>query len=155
MLERLGDAGAARSEWRRAADATLAMLGKLVVLAGWLVAIYAVWRRPTFTRLLEAGCWLLLTMLLVAPVFRVWYVTWPLALAALLGWRPVARIVLAFSAAAPLIYLHWGTHGWSDALVYLPVLALLARYLWRERQRHRARVLALWPFPTRSVGSRL
>lgn len=155
VLERLGDAGAARPEWRRAADATLAMLGKLVVLAGWLVAIYAVWRRPTFTRLLEAGCWLLLTMLLVAPVFRVWYVTWPLALAALLGWRQVARIVLAFSAAAPLIYLHWGTHGWSDALVYLPVLALLARYLWRERQGHRARVLALWPFPTRSVGSRL
>jgi len=144
VLIRLGDASAQRPEWRRAADSALGMAGRAAVLLALLVAAYAIWRRPTFTRFLEAGGWLFVAMLLAATVFRVWYVIWPLALVALLDWRPLTRIVVAFSASAPLIYLHWGTHGWSDVLVYVPVLVLIARHLWRERRRHRARVMALW-----------
>lgn len=44
----------------------------------------------------KSACWLLVLVLIVAPVFRVWYAAWPLALAALLGWRRAEQLAFAF-----------------------------------------------------------
>jgi len=104
-------------------------------LLAWLVALYVVWRRPTFERLLQAGCWLLLAMLLIAPIFRVWYVTWPLALVALLDWRPAGRAVASLATAAPFMYVQAESPAWLDALIFLPVIVLLAYELRQARLR--------------------
>ena len=130
---RLGLGSAHDPALRQALEAGLGTISKLLFGLGWLVALFAIARRPTLERYVASSCWLLVFLLLVAPVFRVWYVTWPLALAALLSWRHAARLVFVFSATAPLVYLHWGASGWSDALVYAPVVALLAAQLWRAR----------------------
>lgn len=135
VLTRLGAPASSAASWRGAALAAQSWGGKALVGLALLVALYRVWRRPSFERFVQSSCWLLLVALLVAPVFRVWYVTWPLALAPLLGWRPLGRLVCVFSATAPLVYLHWGPHGWSDALVFLPVIGMLAYQLRQERQR--------------------
>ncbi|MDQ2995673.1 MAG: polyprenol phosphomannose-dependent alpha 1,6 mannosyltransferase MptB [Chloroflexota bacterium] len=104
-LVRLGIASARAPAWRLAAEQVVMWCSKGLVLLAWLVALYAVWRRPTFERLLQASCWLLLALLLLAPVFRVWYVTWPLALVALLDWRPAGRAIASLVAAAPFLYI--------------------------------------------------
>jgi hypothetical protein len=103
-LVRLGIVSARDLAWRPAAEIAVAWCSKGLVLLAWLVALYVVWRRPTFERLLQAGCWLLLAMLLIAPIFRVWYVTWPLALVALLDWHPAGRAASSLAAAAPFMY---------------------------------------------------
>jgi hypothetical protein len=110
---------------------------KSLVLMAWLVALYIVWRRPTFERLLQAACWLLLALLLIAPIFRVWYVTWVLALVALLSWRPAGRVISSLVAAAPFMYVQAEAPAWLDALIFLPVLLLLAYELWQARLRRR------------------
>jgi hypothetical protein len=130
-LERLGaDPPRARAA-RSTAEAMLGWVSKGLVVLAWLAAMLAVWRRPTFARLLAAGFWLLVVVLLVSPVFRVWYVAWPLALAALLPWRPYGRLTVVFAACAPLLYLDGVAPAWMEALVFLPVIALLLYEVWR------------------------
>jgi len=124
--------------WRPAAETLVGWLSKILVVLAWLVALYTVWRRPAFERLLQACCWLLLAILLISPIFRVWYVAWPLALAALLDWRPTGRIAAAFAAAAPLMYLQAESPAWVDALAFLPVIGLVLYEFWQARRRYRA-----------------
>jgi len=137
-LVRLGVESAREPAWRLAAEAMVAWFSKGMVLLAWLVALYAVWRRPTFERLLQASCWLLLAVLLLTPIFRVWYVTWPLALAALLEWRPAGRTLSSLVAAAPFLYIQAESPAWLDALIFLPVIVLLASELWQARRWLRA-----------------
>ena len=132
---RLGVAAARDPSWRPAAETVVAWCSKGLALVAWLVAIYVVWHRPTFGRLLQAGCWLLLALLLITPIFRVWYVTWPLALVALLDWRPAGRAISSLVAAAPFIYIQAQSPEWMDALIFLPVIVLLAYELWQARRR--------------------
>jgi len=134
-LVRLGVASARDPAWRTAAEAMVGWCSKGLVLLAWLVALYAVWHRPTFERLIQAGFWLLLALLLLAPIFRVWYVTWPLALGALLSWRPAGRAISSLVASAPFLYILAESSAWLDALIFLPVLAVLAYELWQARLR--------------------
>jgi hypothetical protein len=137
---RLGSALAHQPAWREAAEATVVDWGKALVLLAWLVALYSVWRQPTFENLIRFGCWLLLVLLLLAPIFRVWYATWPLALAALLEWRPAGRTIASLAAAAPFLYVQAASPAWMDALIFIPALVLLAYELW---QAYRPRI-ASW-----------
>ena len=130
-LVRLGVASARDLAWRSAAETVVAWCSKLLVLVAWLVALYTVWRRPTFERMLQASCWLLLALLLLTPIFRVWYATWPLALAALLDWRPTGRAISSLAAAAPFLYIQIESPAWLAALIFLPVIVLLVYELWQ------------------------
>jgi alpha-1,6-mannosyltransferase len=134
-LVRLGVVSVRDLAWRPAAETVVAWCSKGLILLAWLVALYVVWRRPTFERLLQAGCWLLLAMLLIAPIFRVWYVTWPLALVALLDWHPAGRAVSSLAAAAPFMYIQAQSPAWLDALIFLPVVVLLVYELRQARLR--------------------
>ncbi len=136
-LVRLGVASARDPAWRSAAEVAVAWCSKGLILLAGLVALYVVWRRPAFERLLQAGCWLLLALLLIAPIFRVWYVTWPLALVALLDWRPAGRAISSLAAAAPFRYIQAESPAWLDALIFLPVIVLLAYELRQARLRRR------------------
>lgn len=111
--------------WRVAAEAALAAGSKLLVALAWLVGLYAIWRRPTFERCLEVGAWLFVALLLLSPVFRVWYVTWPLALAALLDWRRVGRAVYIFGVSSVCVYIDLGLNNFFTLLVFAPVIAVL------------------------------
>jgi hypothetical protein len=113
----------------------VAWCSKGLVLLAVLLATYVIWRRPTFERLVQASCWLLLAVLLIAPIFRVWYVTWPLALAALLEWRPAGRAIAGLAASAAFMYILAQSPAWLDALIFLPVIVLLLYELWQVRQR--------------------
>ena len=138
-LARIGVASARAPVWRLAAEQVVAWCSTGLVLLAWLVALYAVWRRPTFEGLLQASCWLLLALLLFAPILRVWYVTWPLALVALLDWRPAGRTISSLAAAAPFLYIQAQSPAWLDALIFLPVIVLLAYELWQAHLRRRLR----------------
>jgi hypothetical protein len=118
----------------------VAWCSKSLVLLAWLLALYAIWRRPTFERLLQAGCWLLLALLLITPIFRVWYVTWPLALVALLDWRPAGRTISSLVAAAPLLYIQAQSPAWLDALIFLPVIVGLTYELWQAHLRRQLHI---------------
>jgi hypothetical protein len=122
--------------WRSAAGMGLAFGSKVLFVLAWQAALYAVWRQPNFERLLQSGCWLFLAILLIAPVFRVWYVAWPLALAALLEWRVIGRLTSTFAASAPLVYLDWGSNNWFGVFVFLPVLVMLLYEFWHARVYH-------------------
>jgi hypothetical protein len=140
-LAQLGVGAARDPGWRPAAEALVGWVSKGLVLVAWLVALYAVWRRPGFERLLQACCWLLIAILLISPIFRVWYVTWPLALAALLDWRPAGRTAAVFAAAAPLMYLQAASPAWVDALALLPAIALSIYELWQAWMLRQSKVL--------------
>jgi hypothetical protein len=132
-LVRLGHSAARDPAWRPAAEQAVGWCSKGLALLAWLIALYAVWRRPSFERLLVVGCWLLLALLLISPLFRVWYVTWPLALAALLDWRPAGRVICTLAAAAQLLQIPSQSPAWLDALVFVPAIALLGYELWQAR----------------------
>jgi hypothetical protein len=130
-LARFGVVAARDPAWRPAAEMVVAWCSKGLVLLAVLVAIYVIWRRPTFERFVQAGCWLLLAVLLIAPIFRVWYITWPLALAALLEWRPAGRAIACLAATAAFMYILVQSPAWLDALIFVPVIVLLAYELFR------------------------
>jgi hypothetical protein len=134
-LVRLGSVSARDPGWRPAAELAVAWCSRGMVLLAELVALMLVWRRPTFDRLLYVSCWLLLALLLIAPIFRVWYVTWPLGLAALLDWRPAGRAIASLVAVAPFMYIQVQSPAWLDALIFLPVIVLLVYELWQARLR--------------------
>jgi hypothetical protein len=138
-LARLGASAVRDPAWRPAAERVVGWCSKGLALLAWLIALYAVWRRPAFERLLLVSCWLLLALLLISPLFRAWYVTWPLALAALLDWRPAGRVICTLAAAAQLLQIPSQSPAWLDALVFLPAIILLAYELWRARRLEYAR----------------
>ena len=120
-----GVAGPTEPGWRAAAEAALGAGSKLLFALAWLASLYAIWRRPTFERFLEVGAWLFVALLLISPVFRVWYVTWPLALSALLDWRRVGRVAYTFTVSAVCVYMDLGLNNVFTLLVFLPVIAVL------------------------------
>jgi hypothetical protein len=69
-------------------------------------------------------------ILLVFPWVLEWYWMWPMALAALLGWRDMhTKIVVAYTVLAlPLFYTHhywnWHTPSWVVLLYAFPPLAM-------------------------------
>jgi hypothetical protein len=130
LLERLGLERQAEV-MRPALQRAVGWVSRAVTAAAAVVATSEIWRRPTFGRLVEGGFWTLLLTLLVTPWFWPWYLTWPLALAALLSWRPAGLVVAAFSGTASLIYFidHYQV---LPFLVFPPVIVLLAYLLYRE-----------------------
>jgi hypothetical protein len=136
ILSKLGSATAIKQEWRAAAMPVFPLVSKLLFLLAWLAGLYAIWRKPSFERFLQSGCWVFLVILLISPVLRVWYVTWPLALAALLDWRPLGRITWSFTVTAPLIYLDWGSNNLFGVLAFVPVIAALIYEIWHARAYH-------------------
>ncbi len=103
--------------------------GRVAMLLVWLWVCYYLWRQPSFGRLVIASFWCLLSWLLCISVsFWPWYATWPLAVAALLNWKPAGRLMVVFTTLAWVLYLFWGSKGLM--LVYAPVYALIAWHLW-------------------------
>jgi hypothetical protein len=104
---------------------------KIVALLSALVAAVAVWRRPTDRRYVQSSFWMLLMTLIFVPWFWPWYLSWPLALSALLAWRPAAQVMLTFTFTAPLVYLSpYRIVKLYPLLIFLPVLAVLGWHLW-------------------------
>ncbi len=108
------------------------------------------WDRSALRALAEASTRLLLAMLLLLITqVLAWYFAWPLALAALLGWRhPLGMATVLFGVGfLPLFYLREFQVAPSALLLLYVALApcvLVVRWLLRS-----------WPVDTRAVRSRL
>ncbi len=108
------------------------------------------WDRSALRALTEASTRLLLAMLLLLVTqVLAWYFTWPLALAALLGWRhPLGMATILFGVGfLPLFYLREFQVAPSAVLLLYVALApcvLIVRWLLRA-----------WPVDPRAVRSRL
>lgn len=127
------------SHLRAATTTALRWLRQAIVLILWLAALHAIWRRPTFASFTQWCCWSLLGILLFATSwFWPWYVTWPLALAALMGWGTTSKVTVAFTASAAFFYIvcRVGSMSMVEELrslfIFLPVLALLAYPAYRH-----------------------
>jgi hypothetical protein len=102
--------------------------GKVIMLLVWLWVCYRLWRQPSFERFVESCFWLLLTYILSATMWVwPWYTTWPLAVAALLDWKPAGRLMVVFTTVAWALY--FGVGGRHYMYVYGPVFALIAWHL--------------------------
>ncbi|MHB1194141.1 MAG: hypothetical protein ACYC6F_13960 [Longimicrobiales bacterium] len=107
---------------------------RLVALALVLgVSVWAAWRRM---RIEAALLWVLGASLLVTPVLRPWYALWILPFAALrLAWPWILFTGLAFLpyVAFPVGPLPGSgpVPVWVHLAVWLPLVALLVRELWR------------------------
>jgi hypothetical protein len=102
--------------------------GRVIMLLVWVWTCYRLWRRPSFERFVESCFWLLLAYILFATMwFWPWYTTWPLAVAALLDWKPAGRLMAVFTTFAWAFYS--GTSGRQYILVYGSVFALIAWHL--------------------------
>lgn len=102
--------------------------GRAILAAAWLVAAVVLWRRPTFERLVAASFWVLLFFVLFGTMwFEPWYATWPLALAALLDWRPAGRTIIVFTATVGVVY---AAIPMRLVFVFAPVAALLIQEAW-------------------------
>ncbi|MBV9359060.1 MAG: hypothetical protein JO023_26425 [Chloroflexi bacterium] len=153
VLPRLG-VGAAPAEG--VARALVWGVARLVFLVYLVLELRFVWRhsarwhRAALWALAEASTRLLLAMLLLLVTqVLAWYFTWPLALAALLGWRhPLGMATVLFGVGfLPLFYLREFQVAPSALLLLYVALApcvLLVRWL-----RH------AWPVDPRAVRSRL
>jgi hypothetical protein len=65
------------------------------------------------------------------PWFWPWYLSWPLALSALLAWRPAAQVMLTFTFTAQLVYLSpYRIVKLYPLLIFLPVFAVIGWHLW-------------------------
>jgi hypothetical protein len=94
-----------------AAEAAVRVWPRAIVRVLFLVYVVwearRIWRDPGLLAVLEAGLrgYLLALMLVVTQVLS-WYFTWPLALAAVLGWRStLARVAVAYAVVyLPVFY---------------------------------------------------
>jgi alpha-1,6-mannosyltransferase len=131
-------------------------VARLVFLVYLVLELTFVWRhsarwdRPALRALAEASTRLLLAMLLLLVTqVLAWYFTWPLALAALLGWRhPLGMATVLFAVGfLPLFYLREFQVAPSALLLVYVALApcvLIVRWLLHAR-----------PVDPRAVRSRL
>jgi len=117
-----GDAG---RQMERAKDAAR-LIGFLVVLGLGLF----LWQSRA--RLAEAGYWLLMLLLLCAPVVYPWYLLWPVVFVPLVR-GPQGLAALVWAATAGLSYTLWRDAAWIWSVrpgwlvaEYLPVLVVLA-----------------------------
>ena len=107
------------------------------------MGLIATWRHPTYERFVQSSFWgLLLTLLFGTVWFWPWYVTWPLALAALLEWRPAGLVTVAFTATALLMYAGIVLRA-AAVYMILPIVVLLTWLLWQECYL-RARFFCSW-----------
>jgi hypothetical protein len=110
---------------------TAAKVGNVITAGAALVAVMLVSSGATAL----AGCaWLLFVYCTLGTGwFWPWYVTWFLALAALLDWRVTGRLAVLFSCTALLVYPFKFVTGRS-LLVIAPVLLVAALLAWRARR---------------------
>jgi hypothetical protein len=110
------------------------------------------------TRLaLLAGAWIFFVYCSIGAVwFWPWYITWFVALAALLDWRVTGRTAVLVSLLAPLTYIFYPALPdplwWQEyraVLIFVPPLLYagwhglrLARLAWREWLQQRAERVA-------------
>ena len=80
-------------------------------------------------------------MLSATMWFFPWYTTWPLALAALLNWKSIGRLMVVFTTLA--VALYWADIGYKRYLVvYVPVFMLIAWHWWGVLRRNVAHRMA-------------
>jgi hypothetical protein len=111
----------------------------------------------TFRGALTAGAWIFFMYCSIAAVwFWPWYVTWFVALAALLDWRVTGRTALLLSLLVPLIYIFYPTlpdpvwwQRYRAVMIFVPPLLFAGWHgmrivgaLWRDRRRTRVPALA-------------
>ena len=116
----------------------------------------------SFERALLVGAWLFFVYCAVSAVwFWPWYVTWFVALAALLDWRVTGRTAVMFALLAPLAYVFFPStvdpalwQRYRAVLIFVPPLVFalshgvaLVRAHWRtwlQRARSTITTLAAW-----------
>ncbi len=104
------------------------------MLLTWLLGAWALWRRPSLEGFVRASFWFLLIYLMFGTLwFQPWYTPWPLALAALLDWKPAGRTMAVFTATVGITYCPWPA-AWL-LVVYVPVLALIIYHFWGVLRR--------------------
>lgn len=114
----------------------------------------------TFRRALECGAWIFFVYCAIGAVWVwPWYVTWFVALAALLDWRVTGRTALLFSLLAPLIYIFFPTlpepvwwQQYRAVLVFVPPLLFAA---WYGVARLRDLLRSRQPLPARPEPAEL
>jgi hypothetical protein len=122
--------------WQDALLRYVQWFSKVIAGLAALAAFVALWRRPTFERFVAGAFWTLLVALLFVPWFWPWYLIWPLALAALLDWRPAGEAVAMFTSSALLVYVTmYRIMTLRAVYIFVPVLGVLAYYLWQKRLR--------------------
>jgi len=120
-------------------------------LAG-LAAFFALWLRQlrqvrSLEGLLAAGAWALLAYVVVASGwFWPWYVTWTVALVALLPWGEVCVAALLLAGGALTLYAFQplysaGVYGLRALLIFGPAVAYLTLRHWRPLQS----LMGRWP----------
>lgn len=90
----------------------------------------------TFRRAIECGAWIFFAYCAIGAVWVwPWYVTWFVALAALLDWRVTGRTAVLFSLLVPLIYILYPTlpepvwwQRYRALFVFLPPLLFAGWY---------------------------
>lgn len=106
----------------------------------------------TFRQALLAGAWIFFAYCAVGAVwFWPWYVTWFVALAALLDWKVTGRTAVLFSLLVPLTYIFYPNlpdpvwwQRYRAVMIFVPPLLYagwhglrLARQAWQTRSAHR------------------
>ena len=117
--------GASRSGAAALVDTGLKIVALLVFAIFWLLTLRRV---RDLESMLAAWGWLLVAYVVVASVwFWPWYVTWPLALAALLPWGYLTIVALLLAGGALTLYAFLplyaaGVYGLRAWLVFGPAL---------------------------------
>ncbi len=129
--------------------------GALVILG--LTCLVGVAVTRNFQLALLAGAWVFFVYCSIGAVwFWPWYVTWFVALAALLDWRVTGRTALLFSLLVPLIYIFYPTlvdpvwwQRYRAVMIFVPPLLFagwhgfrIARDSWRGWRSRRVHALA-------------
>lgn len=117
----------------------------------------------SFRRAIECGAWIFFVYCAVGAVWVwPWYVTWFVALAALLDWRVTGRTAVLLSLLVPLIYIFFPTlpepvwwQRYRALIIFIPPLLFAAWYgVGRLRQlRHRRQPLAASAEPAELGGA--
>jgi hypothetical protein len=110
----------------------------------------------TFRAALLAGAWIFFVYCAIGAVwFWPWYVTWFVALAALLDWRVTARTAILFSLLVPLTYIFYPTlpdpvwwQRYRAVMIFVPPLLFagwhglrVLREAWRDRREQRTQAV--------------
>jgi hypothetical protein len=129
--------------------------GALAILG--LSCLIAVALSRNFTAALAAGAWIFFMYCTIGAVwFWPWYVTWFVALAALLDWRVTGRAALLLSLLVPLIYIFYPTlpdpiwwQYYRAVMIFVPPLLFagwhgvrIVREAWRGWRLGRVQILA-------------
>jgi hypothetical protein len=113
------------------------------------VALVVTWRARDFPRMMVAWGWVLFAYLTVGAVwFWPWYVSWLVAVVAVIGPGRLLNATIILSASSLLLYAtYWRNSAflvealrWRDALIIVPPLAYVLGSSLLESRRHPAQV---------------